>query len=157
MKILSKLLFPGISGIITVLVLTPIVWFIVRSQNKLENYNHDPKAVPGAFEPFLQKYLRLAEFIIGLAAGAIVLIIGASFYHGDGGHLPWTFASPLLVLAVSILASLGFMAWQILSYENTQHGCKHTARDYSLSEALGWGSLLFFFIGYVWLILAATH
>lgn len=35
-------------------------------------FNLDPDNRPGAFEPFLLKYLRLAEFVIGLATGSIV-------------------------------------------------------------------------------------
>ena len=49
------------------------------------------------------------------------------------------------------------MAWLILSYEETQHGHPYTAGWYSLSETLGFSSLLFFFIGYVWLIIAVTR
>ena len=32
-------------------------------------FNLDPQGVKNAFEPFLAKYLRMAEFIIGIATG----------------------------------------------------------------------------------------
>jgi len=151
-------LFPGFSGVVTVAVIAPAIWTVsYRIRKKIPAYNHDPQGKPGAFEPLLQKYLRLAEFMIGLATGSIVLLVGSSSFHGQGGHLPWFYASPLLILAASILAGLSFMAWQILSYEETQHGNPHTPEAYSLSETLGFSTLLFFCIGYIWLIIAVTR
>ena len=61
------------------------------------------------------------------------------------------------MLAASVIAGLGFMAWLILSYEEAQHGNPHTATAYSLSETLGFSALTFFVIGYVWLIIAVTR
>lgn len=151
-------LFPGFSAIISVPIVVILVWTISYSvRRKIKSYNHDPQGRPGAFEPFLQKYLRLAEFMIGLATGGIILIVGSFALKGSGGHLPWFYASPLLMLAASVLFGLGFMVWLILSYEETQHGNAHTARSYSLSETLGFSAVLFFVIGYAWLIIAVTH
>ena len=78
-------------------------------------YNLDPRGVEGAFEPLLTKYLRAAEFVIGLATGSIVLLVGSSALHGRGG-LPWFYASPLLLLAFCVLYGILFMVWLILSY-----------------------------------------
>jgi hypothetical protein len=74
----------------------------------------------------LQKYLHLAEFMIGLATGSIVLLIGSSIFHGKDGHLPSFYASPLLILAASVLLGLAFMALLILNYEEVKHGNPHT-------------------------------
>ena len=131
------------------------VWTISRSMKK-GNYNLDPQGKAGAFEPLLQKYLRLAEFTIGLATGSIVLLVGSSVLHGKDGRLPIGYASPLLVLAGSALAGIAFMASMILSYEEYQHGNPHTARAYALIETFGFTSLLLFVGGYVWLILSVT-
>jgi hypothetical protein len=95
--------------------------------------------------------------MIGLATGSIVLLVGSSVFHGRDGHLPWFYASPLLVLAASVLTGLGFMAWLILGYEEVQQGNPHTARAYSLMETLGFSSLALFCVGYVWLIIAVTR
>jgi hypothetical protein len=98
----------------------------------------------------------LAEYGIGLATGSIVLLIGSAIFHGKDGRLPPFYASPLLVLAASVVSGFFFMAWLILCYEEVQHGNPHTAFAYSLSETLGFSSLLLLLIGYVWLILAVT-
>lgn len=151
-------LFPGFSGMVTIIALPLIVWTIsYAKRRKIKAYNLDPQGIEGAFEPLLQKYLRLAEFMIGLATGSIVLLIGSSAFHGQGGRLPWFYASPLLILAASVLTGLSFMGWLILSYEEKQHGNPHTALTYSLSETLGFSSLLFFTVGYFWLIVAVTR
>jgi hypothetical protein len=151
-------LFPGFIGIATVVVIPTIIWVIrYTPRRKKPPYNLDPQGKPGAFEPLLQKYLRLGEFMIGLATGSIVLLVGSSVLHGRDGHLPWFYASPLLILAASILAALIFMTSLILNYEEVQHGNPHTAKAYSLSETLGFSSLAFFCIGYVWLIIVVTH
>lgn len=126
-------------------------------RRKIPAYNLDPYGKSGAFEPLLQKYLRLAEFTISLATGSIVLLIGSSLFHGTDGHLPWFYASPLLILAASALLGVAFMAFLILHYEDAQHGNPHTAAKYSLNEALGFSSLFLFCIGYVWLIIEVTR
>lgn len=150
-------LFPGFSAVVTVAVIASVIWTISFKTKRFSAYNLDPKGSPGAFEPLLQKYLHLAEFMIGLATGSIVLLVGSSFFRGQNGHLPWFYASPLLMLGASVVAGLSFMAWQILSYEESQHGNPHTAKAYSLSETLGFSSIAYFFIGYVWLIIAVTR
>ncbi len=57
----------------------------------------------------LQKYLHLAEFMISLATGSIVLLIGSSFLHGRDGRLPGFYTTPLLILAGSVLTAILFM------------------------------------------------
>jgi hypothetical protein len=104
----------------------------------------------------LQKYLRLAEFTIGLATGSIVLLIGSSVLHGKDGRLPPFYAAPLFVLATSVLTGISFMVSLVLGYEDVQHGNPHTARTYALIETLGFSSLLLFVVGYIWLIFAVT-
>jgi hypothetical protein len=150
--------FSGFSGVVTVVTTSSGIGICsYRVRKKVSSYNHDPGGRPGAFEPFLQKYLRLAEFLIGLATGGIILLIGSSSLHGQAGRLPWFYASPLLCLAASVLTGLLFMAWQILSYEETNHGNRHGPLSYSLSETFGFSSLAFFVIGYSWLIIAVTR
>lgn len=142
----------------TVVAIPTIIWIIrYLPRRKIAAYDFDPQGKPGAFDPLLQKYLRLGEFMIGLATGSIVLLVGSSAFHGKGGHLPWFYASPLLVLAGSVIAGISFMAWLILSYEEAQHGNPHTPEAYTLSETLGFSSLALFCIGYVWLIIVVTR
>jgi len=129
---------------------------IYSRRKKIPAYNLDPKGKEGAFEPLLQKYLRLAEFMIGLATGSIVLLVGSSVLHGKDGRLPSFYRPPLLLLAGSVLFGLLFMAMLILNYENWQHGNQHTAKAYACVETLGFSSLFLFVIGYLWLIVAVT-
>ena len=150
-------MFPGETGILAVCILPLVIWRISRSLKKLAGYNMEPKGEEGAFEPLLQKYLHLAEFTIGLATGSIVLLVGSSILHGRDGRLPWFFASPLLVLAGSVLSGIGFMVALGVSYEDVQHGNPHTAASYALIETLGFKSLLLFVVGYVWLIISVTR
>jgi hypothetical protein len=123
---------------------------------EFESYNLDPRARPGAFEPFLLKYIRVSEFIIGLATGSIVLLVGSSALHGQGGRLPWFYRSPLLLLAWSVVYGVGFMVWLIFHYEEYQHDNPHTRLAYTISETLGFSSLVCFGLGYIWLIFQVT-
>ena len=112
----------------------------------------DPQGNVGAFEPFLARYIRVAEFIIGLATGSIVLLVGSSALHGQGGHLPWFYASPLLLLALCVGYGIAFMVLLSYSYENYRQGNPYTRGAYILNETLGFSALACFIVGYIWLI-----
>jgi hypothetical protein len=150
-------LFPGSGGLALGLLIPAGIMTLCYASKKYPEYNLDPRGERGTFEPFLAKYIRLAEYVIGLATGSIVLLVGSSAFHGRGGHLPWFYASPLLLLALCVVYGVGFMVWIILQYEEYQHGNPHTRLTYSVSEALGFSSLACFCLGYIWLILAVTH
>jgi hypothetical protein len=83
--------------------------------------------------------------------------VGSSALHGQGGHLPWFYASPLIILSACVLCGLSFMACLILNAEENAHGNPHTALRYATSEATGFSCLFLFFVGYFWLILAVTR
>lgn len=152
------LFFAGSEGLIIPPIVVLAIWLNrYRTRKKTPVYNLEPQGRAGAFEPLLQKYLHLAEFIIGMATGSIVLLIGSSVLHGKDGRLPSFYASPLLVLAASVLTGILFMVSLILNYEEVQHGNPHTAKAYAFIETLGFSSLLLFVIGYVWLILAVAR
>lgn len=150
-------LFPGFSGTVLGLVVPLGIGIACYKSKKYESYKLDPMDRPGAFEPFLVKYIRVAEFVIGLATGSIVLLVGSSALRGQGGRLPWFYASPLLLLAWCVLYGIAFMVWLILSYEEFQHGNPHTAKVYSVSETLGFSSLACFCLGYFWLIFSIAR
>ena len=150
-------MFAGFSGALLAFLIFPALYLFLYFTKKFEAYNLDPQDQPNSFEPFLAKYLRLGEFMIGLASGSIVLLVGSSALHGQNGHLPWHYASPLLLLSSCVLYGLLFMVWLVLHYEGYQHGDKHTKALYSLSEALGFSSLSCFVIGYFWLVIAVTR
>ena len=133
------------------------MWWFRRSVKIFETYNLGPSGNPRDYEPIMSRYLHLSEYVIGIATGSIVLIVGSSALHGQGGRLPWFYASPLILISASVAYGLCFMACQVLTYEEVLHGNPHTASQYALNETLGFSSLLCFLIGYLWLIFAATN
>ena len=132
------------------------MWVNRLRSKQFGEYNLGPGGDPGAFEPILARYIRLTEFVIGLATGSIVLIVGSSTLHGQGSHLPWYYASPLLLLGGSVSYGLLFMTKLLVTMENVLHGGRHTAFEYALSETFGFSSLICFLAGYIWLIISAT-
>lgn len=148
---------PGSTGIVGGPAISVVLGCGLYFSKKSKAYNLEPKNVPGAFEPFLVKYLRVAEFIVGLATGSIVLLVGSSALHGQAGHLPWIYATPLVLLAWCVLFGVIFMVWLILNYEGHRHGNPHTKLAYTISETLGFSSLLCFSFGYFWLVLAVAR
>ena len=149
--------FPGFSGVVLGAAIFVVIFLFSYYTKKFQAYNFDPQGKPGAFEPFMTRYLRLAEFIIGLATGSIVLLVGSSALHGQSGHLPWIYASPLLLLSWCVLFAIIFMVWLILHYEGHLHGDTHTRLAYSLNETFGFSAVLCFALGYTWLIIAVTR
>jgi hypothetical protein len=149
--------FPGFSGMIVAAGLGVSIGVVSRSSKKFEKYNLGPAGDPKAYEPILARYIRLAEFVIGLATGSIVLIVGSSALHGQGGHLPWFYASPLLLISACVVYGIAFMAVQLVTMENVLHGNPHTATNYALNETLGYSCLICFLLGYLWLVFAVTN
>ena len=134
-----------------------VAWVASYCGKTYPAYNIDPQNVPGTFEPILARYLRIAEFIVGLDTGSIVLIVGSSALHGQAGHLPWVYASPLLLLGCSVIYGVIFMACLILNDENARHGNPHTAVRYTLSETFGFSALGCFCAGYIFLVVMVTR
>jgi hypothetical protein len=150
-------LFPGFSGLMigfAILILTTVLAYLTRDEGP---FNLDPMGEKGSFEPFLQKYIRLSEIIIGLASTSIVLLVGASTLHSKTGQLPWVYASPLLLLAMSVAFAIMFVAWLIYEYEEYRHGNHHTRLRYAFSIASGFSALLCFAIAYIWLTFSVTR
>jgi len=151
-------LFPGFSGSVTAVLIGAANWCFHRATKTNDViYNLGPGGDPHSYEPLLNRFLHLSEFVIGVATGSIVLIVGSSALHGQGGRLPWFFASPLVLIAASVVYGIGFMAYQVLTYENALHGNPHTASEYALNQTLGFSALSCFILGYVWLVFSATN
>ena len=86
-------LLPGLSGIAVGLVTLVLAGLAADVTTKGAAFHFDAEGEKGAFEKLLPVYLRLAEFILGLAAGSIVLLVGSSAFRA-AGRLPQIFASP---------------------------------------------------------------
>lgn len=152
-------LFSGMSGIATGLAVFAMTWLVVRLRTKGTSFDFDAHAEKGAFEKLLPIYLRLAEFVLGLAAGSIVLLVGSSAFRANG-RLPGAFASPLFLLSISILYGVLFSVFLTYDYETYRHrpgAPSYTRFKYTRNQALGFGSLICFCVGYVWLIVIVTE
>lgn len=149
--------FPGASGSVTAVAVGGMLWVYRRGVKEYPQYKLSATGDPRDYEPIMNKYIRLAEFLIGISTGSVVLIIGSSALHGQGIRLPWFYASPLILMASSVIYGMTFMACQILTWEEVINGNPHSASLYALNETFGFSGLLTFLIGYVWLIIAATN
>src|SRR5690242_1363451 len=99
LRVLSN--FPGASGIGAAIFVLLLIWLLAYVRTGQDVYFHfDPQGERGSFEKLLAVYVRIAEVVISLAAGSIVLLVGSSAFR-TGGRLPWFFASPLLLLGFS--------------------------------------------------------
>jgi hypothetical protein len=145
----------GWMGIVSGVVIFVVTWMIVSSRTP-NRPAFKFETTPGAFEKILAIYLDIAKFILGLAAGGIVLVIGSSAL-GQTKKLPTAYADPLFVLAVGIFYGLVFMPLITLNYESFKNGTEfYSRRQYIRNRALGYASLACFCIGYGWIIYAAV-
>jgi hypothetical protein len=132
-----------------------LTWCIVSLRTPKGDFAFERHA--GFFEKILPFYLDIAKFIIGLAAGGIVLVIGSAAL-GSAKRLPRAYASPLLLLAMSVFYGLLFMPLLVLDYESFRHETSpYTRHRYIRNQCLGYSSLACFCIGYGWLIWAAAN
>jgi hypothetical protein len=151
-------MIPGLSGIIVVLVVCLAVGATVyKLSRQYPAFTFEPRGNTGSFEPILARYFRLAEFTISLASGSIVLLVSSSVFRGNGGRLPWFFASPLIVLSACVLFAIGFMVWIQFWYEQFQYGIEYRRFPYCVTKTLGFSSAIYFCIGYIWLVVAVTR
>ena len=168
----SLIQFSGLRGVEVgiglFIVAWPLAWFVLWPPKNIQagwfkklflnhNFDFEPPGQTGAFEKLLANYLDIAKVLIGLASGSIVLLVGSAAFRSSG-RLPASFASPLFLLAGSILYAIFFMVFEIMNYEDFRHGTRRYSRfKYSRNIALGFGGLLCFCVGYVWLILIVTR
>ncbi len=152
-------LFSGFGGIVAGLAILALTWLIVCLRTKGESFVFDAQGEKGAFEKLLPIYLRLAEFVLGLAAGSIVLLVGSSAFRKTES-LPGGYASPLYLLALSIIYGILFMVFLTYNYEAYRHhpnSSSYTRFKYIRNQALGFSGLFCFCVGYVWLIVIVTR
>lgn len=143
---------PGFSGLVVgiclLLALASLTWLMtmpkgrVRLRGKLlanHTFEFDVPAEKGSFASLLSTYVDLVKFILGLASGSITLLVGAATFHSTGaGHLLSPFASPLFLLALSILWGVLFMAFIVVNYEAYRHQTKlYTRFKYCRNQAFG--------------------
>jgi zinc transporter ZupT len=152
------MLFPGFPGVATAVMLFALVWLITYLRTKGEPVVFDPGGKHGEFgKRLLPMYLDITKFVLGLAAGSIVLLVGSLNFSQSSGRSLRSFASPLFLVAMSIIYGVLFMILLALNYEHHLHRPgSYTRFQYTRNQSLGFGSLGCFCISYIWLIAAAT-
>lgn len=141
---------PGSSGALTAVLVVTVLSALARFLIPPGTYTFEPRGV-GSFEPRLLNYIHVAQTIIGLATGSIVLLAGSSVFK-SGGQLPWFYASPLVVLGFSVVYAVLFLAFLVFFYEGFLHNeNSYTRGRYMLNNVLGFSSLISFAVGYIWL------
>jgi zinc transporter ZupT len=157
------MLFPGFSGVATALGLFALIWLTVYLRSRGRPVVFDPESRHGEFgKRLLPMYLDITKFVLGLAAGSIVLLVGSLNMNQSNAARPSlrSFAAPLFLVAMSIIYGVLFMIFLALNYEHHLHhpGDPHsyTRFQYTRNQSLGFGALVCFCVSYIWLIAAAT-
>jgi hypothetical protein len=154
--------FAGFAGIVTAVGLFAVIWFIVFLRTKGESFTFDPGGNDGEFgKSLLPMYLDIAKFVLGLAAASIVFcLFGSSNLGQSNTHALKSFASPLLLVAMSIIYGVLFMIFLVLNYEDHRkrpNSNSYTRFKYTRNQAFGFSALACFCLGYTWLVVAATR
>jgi heme/copper-type cytochrome/quinol oxidase subunit 3 len=155
-------LFPGFPGLATGLGLFVSIWLIVYLKARGQPVIFDPAGKHGEFgKTLLPMYLDITKTVLGLAAGSIVLLVGSMSFNPMSGRRSLTaFASPLFLVAMTIIYGVLFMILLALSYEHHLHHPNqpgaYTLLRYTRNQSLGFSALACFCISYIWLIAAAT-
>ena len=148
---------PGTSGLCVGLAMYFFVWHVADAGTPQTGpFTFEPQNEPKSFEPRLANYIRAVEFLLGLATGSIVLLVGSSALHPNG-KLPWVFASPLIVLAFCVVYGVLFMVLMIYNYEEFLHHNNYSRARYVRSQGLGFSSLSCFCLGYLWLVVVVAY
>ena len=132
-----------------------LVRYIVDRRTPQDETFTFERGVPGSFEPRLASYIRAIEYLLGLATGSIVLLVGSSALHPTG-TLPWVFASPLIVLGFCVVSGVLFMVLMIYTYEAFTHSGSYTRAHYVWNQSLGFNALACFCLGYLWLVCSVS-
>jgi hypothetical protein len=154
--------FAGLAGIVTALGLFAVLWLIVFLRTKGSSFTFDPAGSDGEFaKTLLPIYLDITKFAAGLAAASIVFcLFGSSNFGPSSPRSLKSFASPLFVVAMSIIYGVLFMIFLVLNYENHRNhrdANSYTRFKYTRNQAFGFSALACFCLGYTWLVVAATR
>jgi hypothetical protein len=109
------MLFPGFPGIATAVGLLALLWLVIYLKSRGTPVVFDPGGKHGEFgKRLLPMYLDITKFVLGLAAGSIVLLVGSLNFNQSSGRSLRPFASPLFLVAMSIIYGVLFMILLVL-------------------------------------------
>ena len=154
------MLFPGFPGIATAVGLFALIWLMIYFKRKGTPVVFDPGGKHGEFgKRLLPMYLDITKFVLGLAAGSIVLLVGSLNFNPSNGRSLRPFASPLFLVAMSLIYGVFFMIMLALNYEYHLHHPNdprsYSRFQYTRNQSLGFSALVCFCISYMWLIAVA--
>jgi len=138
--------FAGLAGIVTALGLFAVLWLIVFLRTKGSSFTFDPAGNDGEFaKTLLPIYLDITKFAAGLAAASIVFcLFGSSNFGPSNTRSLKSFASPLFVVAMSIIYGvLEITRMRIPIPDSNTPGTRHLGSALSPASALvtlGWSS-----------------
>jgi hypothetical protein len=132
-----------------------IIRYLVHRRTPAGRFTFEPRGVAGSFEPRLANYVRAVEYLLGVATGSIVLLVGSSAIHASG-RLPWAFASPLIIIGFCVVYGVIFMALLNFYYEEFLQQDNYSRTRYVSIVALGFSTLGCFCLGYLWLVCAVS-
>jgi hypothetical protein len=144
--------FPGLPGIATALGLFAVIWLFVSLRTGKNPVVFDPGGKHGEFgKGLLPMYLDIAKFVLGLAAGSIVLLVGSLNLNQTNARPLRSFASPLFLVAMSIIYGVLFMILLVFNYEQHLHRPElhsYTGFKYTRNQSLGFSALACFCVRY---------
>src|ERR1700685_1896034 len=109
------MLFPGFPGVATAVGLFALIWLIIYFKSKGKPVVFDPGGKHGEFgKRLLPMYLDITKFVLGLAAGSIVLLVGSLNFNPASARSLKPFASPLFLVAMSIIYGVLFIIFLAL-------------------------------------------
>jgi hypothetical protein len=111
------------------------------------------------FEKQVAIYLDIMKFVLSMAGAGIVLVVSATIFRSSdpAKPLPPRYASPLAILALTILYGVLFMIFLARDYEVSKRGEDLYNRwRYARNKALGFSTIMCFCLGYGWLVIAAV-
>jgi hypothetical protein len=154
--------FAGFAGIVTAVSLFAAIWLTVFLRTEDKSFTFDPGGNEGEFAAtLLPIYLDITKFVLGLAAASIVFcLFGSSGVNQAGARPLKYFASPLFLVAMSIVYGVLFMIFLVLNYEghrNRPDANSYTRFKYTRNQSFGFSALACFCVGYTWLVVAATR
>ena len=153
--------FPGFPGLATAAVLFAVIWLAVYLKTRGQPVVFDPERKHGKFgKRLLPMYLDITKSVLGLAAGSIVLLVGSLNFNQSKTRNLKSFASPLYLVAMSVIYGVLFMILLTMNYEQHLHRPNdphsYTRFQYTRNQSLGFSALLCFCVSYIWLIAVAT-
>src|SRR5580698_8976128 len=139
------MLFTGFPGIATAVGLFALIWLMIYLRTKGQPVIFDPEGKHGEFgKRLLPMYLDITKFVLGLAAGSMVLLVSSlNINQSTARPSLRSYAAPLFLVAMTIIYGVLFMILLALNYEHHLHHPNdphsYSRFKYTRNQSLGFG------------------